>query len=1637
MKSKLKFLFVAIETPEFRDLISFLKSKGLDFTFESVDRKPLLKKSFNQQPWDVLLIDDSVPALRIEDALKMAASAIPAIPRIVLLEELTEEIAVKCMNNGASDLVRKSNHTRLIPSIHNALYQTAEKSLMVKGQLFEKYDYIFNSSKSFLSLVDRKYTYQAINNALRNAHNLEKNKILGKNLASIWGRKKFTEFIKPNLDKCFNGEEIHYKAWFETPTIGLRYYEVSFSPYKEQDDEVSHVIVETKDITKEKELEEKIVQTETEVISIIENTNDYFWSVDKDYNVLYTNKLFQTAFNAFYHTWIVPGSNIISLLPDNEKPLWKKWYNRGFKGEHFTFEQSYLLEGKMVYYEVTINPILNKNKEITGLSCMSVDVTERKMNENRIRVQSEDLGLLNILNNAVNEGMDMVKIMTVLARETKRMFGGMGAGIYLISAESKKLHPVTMPLGPKMKSELEKLSGIRLNKLSINIEGNGHYANTLKGGIPVLSDTPSKIQSVCEDFIKPEFQRKNIVSLGMKILNLKSILSIPLISEGTPLGVMDMSTSTFFTEYEIERLTQIARQITSILKRKLTEASILESELRFRHLFESANDAIFILQDNLFVECNEKTLELFRCEKKDILGKSPIELSPEFQPNGEKSVPLARKKLALAAKGHPVRFDWVHSRPDKSTFYSDVSLNQLLTGNEAYIQAIVRDITIRKESESLLKESEERFRAIFEDAADPIFLADPESGYILDANSAACSLIQKPKEEIIGNHQSMLYPPEQSGTVGHDFKTRKSGPGTQAVEVVYLLRTDGKRIPVEIHSRLIHISGKKVVQGAFRDISERFEAQKELMQKEKSLRETQRIARLGSWRISLKTRKVQWSDETFSILGYDASKTKPAYENWKARVHPEDWPEVSDLFDNALMNKTDYESEFRIIRPDGQIRNLYSKAEMTYDTNKDSYELIGFIHDLTEIRQVEMALRESEEKFRTLFYEGYFPMVLGNPQKPNSKQPNKAFLNLMGYTEAELQNISLIELTHPADRELTLKVFDDLVNGRVETVQIEKRYIKKDGGIIWGQTGAGVIKDESGTVRNIIVMIIDITREKLAEQQIKERTIDLTLINDLNLQANANKSLERILIFFSGQIWSLFRKASFRLMIWEEDKNLFSFHHIKPPEQVRDEISSILGRILSGHVFKPAKNSSFWKRFIKKEPWLITHPEEIQSHLSQIMDKADNPGATLEVMEIVEIRSLLSFPLVIGNEILGNALLVCPEQLDDKIVSRLSNIMEQFTGILKRKLVEEEETKLYTVIEQIKETVVITDTEGIIQYVNPGFEASSGYSRQSAVGLTPAILKSGKHDARFYKDLWDIILSGKSWSGKIINKHKNGHLYEEEVTISPVKDENGRILNFVAVKRDITKEKILEAQLQQAQKLETIGTLAGGIAHDFNNILGTLLGYNEMVLDEVPTGSNAKDYSMQMKKALNRAKTLVNQILTFSRKKDPEKKIVSIAELLTESLSMFKSVLPEHITIKTEICEDCQPIHADPAQMQQVFMNLLTNAGQALKVPGGTIDVVLEPLKNNKELKSLHPVLKSERLMKFTVSDDGPGMDEKILNRIFEPFFTTKPVGEGTGLGLSVVHGIITNHNAAIEVESTPGERTRFSVYLQVSESHR
>ena len=362
---------------------------------------------------------------------------------------------------------------------------------------------------------------------------------------------------------------------------------------------------------------------------------------------------------------------------------------------------------------------------------------------------------------------------------------------------------------------------------------------------------------------------------------------------------------------------------------------------------------------------------------------------------------------------------------------------------------------------------------------------------------------------------------------------------------------------------------------------------------------------------------------------------------------------------------------------------------------------------------------------------------------------------------------------------------------------------------------------------------------------------------------------------------------------------------------------------------------------------------------------------------------------------------------------------------------EEEQLKLQSrILENLTEGVVLSNEEAVVFYTNKAFDVQFGYEQGELIGkhisiiLPLPVMESRKFVSQMIARLKDKGV----WSGELERKRKDGTAFKAFVNISTLYIEGKMYL--ISVQDDITARKQMEEKLQQSQRMESIGTLAGGIAHDFNNILLPIMIHTEMAMLELPQDSSIQFNLKQIYQASERARDMVKQILAFSRQKQQERVAIKLGSVLKEVVKLLRSSIPTTIDMRHHIETEVDTVLADPTQIHQIILNLSTNASHAMREKGGVLEIRLDQLSLNSKAAKQFNDLKPGSYLRLTFKDTGDGIEPEVMDRIFEPYFTTKKPGEGTGMGLAVVHGIVKNYDGDIKVESEPGKGTTFEILI-------
>jgi two-component system cell cycle sensor histidine kinase/response regulator CckA len=444
--------------------------------------------------------------------------------------------------------------------------------------------------------------------------------------------------------------------------------------------------------------------------------------------------------------------------------------------------------------------------------------------------------------------------------------------------------------------------------------------------------------------------------------------------------------------------------------------------------------------------------------------------------------------------------------------------------------------------------------------------------------------------------------------------------------------------------------------------------------------------------------------------------------------------------------------------------------------------------------------------------------------------------------------------------------------------------------------------------------------------------------------------------------------------------------------------------------------------------------------------ETQDDGAVHTLSEFLETEVSVPFILLTENadektvaKLIGAGVGECVEKSDlngMNLMRSIRSTLALYSAQRGKECSEESLRKLSRAVEQSADAVMITNRDGLIEYVNPAFESLTGFSYEEAQGNTPRILKSGEQSPSVYQDMWQTILAGKSYCSILVNRRKNGELYYVEASISPVRDISGAITHFISNARDLTGRMRLEAQLSQAQKMDAIGRLAGGVAHDFNNLLTIITSYSELALDSVVRGSPLENKLQEILSAARRAAQLTRQLLAFSRKQPQALRVLELNPVIEDIAKTLHRLIGEDIELNFISGNGLGRVRADPVQLEQILMNLAANARDAMP-QGGHLTIETSDVRLDDEyVHRKHAVIPQGHYALITVTDDGCGIPQENLRYIFEPFYTTKAAGKGTGLGLATVYGIVKQNKGFVWAYSEAGHGTIFKIYLPCVVDH-
>ncbi len=895
----------------------------------------------------------------------------------------------------------------------------------------------------------------------------------------------------------------------------------------------------------------------------------------------------------------------------------------------------------------------------------------------------------------------------------------------------------------------------------------------------------------------------------------------------------------------------------------------------------------------------------------------------------------------------------------------------------AELRNVIESALYKHEADKRTRESEIWMRGVFDALEESVVTATPDK-IIKDVNPATERIFGYKKEEIIGGTTAIFH-------VDHDHYTEfgrriaEAFRKGESAEFGFEMKRKEGEVFSSHHtvSLLRDRNGFEIgIVSVIRDTSESKRIQRELIETRATLQAALDHSKAGIAIADAPSGKLLYVNEAGLVIR--GGDRESAVEGVGVDRYVSAW-QILDL-DGTELDRDDVpparavlygetaQREFIIRRAGNDDRIVMADAAPIKDEQGRVTAAIVVFMDITDIKKAQEALRISEARYRVLA-ENTLDIIWQMDPDLRFTYVNHAITSMTGFTVDEWIGSKLSDHCDEENFSQMANVMAHKVaQGAASSGTVfETEMLKKDGDPIQVEIHGKIVFGEDGAPTAVQGVARDISDRKRGEQALRE-------------------SEERYR--------ALFERAGDAITLVDVE-------------------GGQAGRIVSANKVAAEMHGYDMDEFTGLSMSALDHPDDSAS--VQLMLGTMERGHTINVehRHLKKDGSTLLLELSAGPiEIRGHRYSLS--------ISR---------DITERKRAETERRLLATAVEQAAESVEITDSEGTIVYVNPAFEKTTGFSRSEVIGKRPNILGSGRHDEAFFRGMWTTITNKQTWEGHVVNRRKDGSLFEEDVTISPVSNESGEIVNYVAVKRDLSNEALLRKQLLEAQKMEVVGALTGGIAHDFNNLLQVIHGSADIGL--VGIGKDQAGYTelVEIKKAAKRAAELTQGLLTFSRRAAGKKRSLDLNAELNQIARMLQRTIPKNIAIELDLASDLRAVKADPGQLQQSAMNLALNARDAMP-DGGRIVMQTANVRLEEHFCSLHPGIEPGNYVMLAIADTGCGMNEATLASIFDPFFTTKEEGKGTGLGLSIVLGIVKSHGGAVTCDSEPGRGSTFRIYL-------
>lgn len=716
---------------------------------------------------------------------------------------------------------------------------------------------------------------------------------------------------------------------------------------------------------------------------------------------------------------------------------------------------------------------------------------------------------------------------------------------------------------------------------------------------------------------------------------------------------------------------------------------------------------------------------------------------------------------------------------------------------------------------------------------------------------------------------------------------------------------------------------------------------------------------------------------------------------WTDHLHPVD-KEPSVLFcTEATARHEDHEFEYRFIKKDGTTMWIRDAVKVIIK-NGEPVKLLGFMFDITKNKEEEEKQNKTEQylaEAQNVAHIGSWDFDLINNKLDWSEETYRIFE--VDPNKNKISYDKYISLVHPDDRKRLEKSYNESLENK-SSYEIEHRLLLSDGRIKYVNGRGTHLYNEKGVPFRSFGSVQDITERKRTDDAIRRIASAV----------------------YSGSGDDFYKQLVINMAeMFDADYAFIGLLDENNPMLVNTYVTYSKGNIVPNMSYSLIDTPCF--NVVGKTP--CAYPNNVQQLFPN--DK---------LLIDMGVDSYIGLPLhSADSQPIGLVVVLDSKPMFNTVQMEevLKIFAERIEAELDRKKSYQKIQQLSLAVEQSPNIIIITNAKGKIEYVNPAFTETTGYSKEDVLNKPASILNSGLMSKEFHNDLWATLKSGKTWSGEFHNKRSNDELYWEEAKISPIKNRHGEITHYLGIQSDITEKKQVEQQLRRSQKMDALGKLTGGIAHDYNNMLNVILGYTEL-LEMVITDeedNKASEFIKEIKTATDRGSSLTKKLLSFSRQESAEPENVDLNQLLLDLQNMLEKTLTARINLEYQLADSIWPIYLDKNDFEDAILNMCINAMHAMPDGGDLTLTTSNRTLVDDEAKVLG--LSAGEYVQLSLADTGCGIDEDALNQIFDPFFTTK--GDlGTGLGLTQVYGFIKRAKGAITIDSGLNSGTYILIYF-------